>query len=75
MDDIQDFGMEKRIWNRMKEHRDMIIAQDTEEIPNNLFGGKDFLRSKYKGRCQLCGGKIDMSEYLQKAKDLIFSKK
>jgi len=61
-DDVKDFGTEKRIWNGLKERREKIIAQKTSGFPVDLNGGRDFLYSRYKGRCQLCGSKIAMDE-------------
>ncbi len=62
MEDVQDFGTEKRIWLRLKEQRKKIMAHEMHSTPVDLNSWRAFLSSKYKGRCQLCGGKTITGE-------------
>ncbi|MCD8151163.1 MAG: hypothetical protein LUE92_16740 [Clostridiales bacterium] len=63
MDDVQDFGEEKRIWIKLKRQREKIISHDKDkEPPIDLDDWKYFLSGKYNGRCQLCGELILMEE-------------
>ena len=60
--DIKSFGEEKKIWLKLKEQREKVLSHNKEGYPVNLDGWKDFLSAKYRGRCQLCGGKIPRGE-------------
>lgn len=62
MADITDFGNEKKVWLNLLAYREKIVSCESGEVPVNLEGWRDFLAAKYKGRCQLCGEKIPMSE-------------
>lgn len=62
MDDISDFGEEKRVWLNLRDYRERIVSYELGGDPVNFDGWRDFLAAKYKGRCQLCGGKIAMEE-------------
>lgn len=59
-DDVETFGQEKVIWEKMLKQRDAIMQQTTGKFPVDLSNWRSFLLAKYHGRCQLCGGKIDM---------------
>lgn len=62
MDDVCNFGEEKKIWSNLKKYREKIVSHEAGSMPVNVEGWRDFLSAKYKGRCQLCDGKIAMSE-------------
>ena len=62
MADIRDFGEERKVWEKLKEQRAIIINQTTGKMPVNLEGWRSFLSAKYKGRCQVCGGKTVTGE-------------
>ena len=62
MEDIRNFGDEKRAWVNLINQRDKIIAQEVGKSPGDFGGWRDFLSVKYKGRCQLCGGKTITGE-------------
>ena len=60
MDDIANFGEEKRLWKKLH-------AQQEKFLNGTLEGdftqpGKPYLNARYRGRCQLCGGKTITGE-------------
>ncbi len=61
LNDIQNFGEEKRIWNLLKEKQNKIINSDSIESPDDYSNWRQFLSAKYKGHCQLCGMRTAVS--------------
>lgn len=55
MDDIKDFGTEKRIWTGLIDARNTIMNHSIGSNPELHDQFRAFLSSKYNGRCQLCG--------------------
>ena len=62
MEDVKDFGTEKKIWLSLKSQRERLITHETGKCPIDLSSWRTFLSSKYTGRCQLCGGKTITGE-------------
>ena len=62
MEDVDNFGDEKHIWSRLKNQREIIMAQEVGRMPVNLSSWRTYLDAKYKGRCQLCGGRTITGE-------------
>jgi len=60
LDDIANFGEEKRIWINFHEQREKFLKGELESgLPQP---GKSYLNAKYYGHCQLCGGKTITGE-------------
>jgi hypothetical protein len=51
MADVQTFGEEKKIWIQLNEMSNALLSDKRARV----YFGRDFLFSKYSGRCQLCG--------------------
>lgn len=62
MNDVKNFGEEKLIWDKLKARRQKIVSQSVGKAPIDLSNWRSFLAAKYKGRCQLCGGKTITGE-------------
>ncbi len=62
LSDIKDFGEEKRIWLGLKQRRDKFMSFEVGDASIKISSHRDFLSAKYSGRCQLCGGRIEMGE-------------
>lgn len=55
LNDIETFGEEKSLWLRLKEQRRLLIETEKGDTPFELLDNRNFLKSKYNGRCQICG--------------------
>ncbi|SEM19654.1 hypothetical protein SAMN04487770_12847 [Butyrivibrio sp. ob235] len=62
MNDVGSFGEEKKIWQTMQMQQKKITEHETGGCPVNFSSWRQFLSAKYKGRCQLCGGKTVTGE-------------
>lgn len=62
MEDIENFGEEKRLWLNLRAQRKRIMDQKTGKSPVDFAAWRSFLNAKYTGRCQLCGGKTITGE-------------
>ncbi|MBQ9589429.1 MAG: hypothetical protein IJR29_04525 [Butyrivibrio sp.] len=62
LEDIRDFSEEKRIWDELKRRRDELIGYGVGGKAVKISSHREFLSAKYSGRCQLCGGRIEMGE-------------
>lgn len=57
MADVPTFYDERKLWQKLFEQREKIVCQTVGKEPVNLDNWREFLASKYKGRCQVCGKK------------------
>ena len=55
MSDVDSMEDEYRIWNRFTKEKKAILNNRVSEV--DLHSWRDFLNSKYHGRCQLCGSR------------------
>ena len=60
LDDVRTFAEEKRIWEGLKAHRDLLLDPSSTGSPTGKGGNRMFLSSTYQGRCQLCGTRMAM---------------
>ena len=63
--DINSFAEEKRLWDNIRETRKKVMRANSrfDKVP---FGpGKEYLRDKYKGYCQLCGVRTPKQSFYQ----------
>ena len=56
LNDVKTFGEEKHIWDSCKEQKERFFADESTVSPTDSNVWRNFLRNKYSGRCQLCGG-------------------
>lgn len=57
MADVPTFNDERILWQKLYEQREKIVCQTVGKAPINLDYWREFLSSKYNGRCQVCGKK------------------
>ena len=62
LNDVLDYGSEKRLWEHMTREKEKIFSCNTGKEPVATDNWRSFLDAKYKGRCQLCGGKTPTGE-------------
>ncbi|MBR1495367.1 MAG: hypothetical protein IJ601_10025 [Acidaminococcaceae bacterium] len=54
--DVTSFGEEKRIWTSCKEQKNHFFSDERKVSSSDFYTWRNFLKNKYHGRCQLCGG-------------------